>query len=1073
MAVSSQQVLIEVLAQTQQAVASLDQLNAKISSVGTTTETANKQAESASSRMADGYAMLAVKIAGIIGAFKTMYDEASKNNQAQLQLNLAIKNNTDLVERSGKSVNKLSGEYKKYAEERMKVTGIADDDTMSLMALLVQMKVAPDLIEGATTALQDMEASGIAGAGAAKALARALGDPIKDVGALQRMGIKLNETDLAGLDIKKQQIKIIEELTGRFSGQAEAVNEAGYGMKGFMTMLGDVAETIGKVIFPVIQRILEPIKDLIGGFLEMDPPIQKLIILLGGLALAFTGPLGVITGLIIAITTLIDLLGLGSVSAAQLKLEMNNANEALKDMESTSLQVAKNDSLIQALSKAKEGSVEYLKIIKELEKENPSLVDANMTAATSYVEVAKKVAEVNRQLRYKKALEAEQANRKSTETASKWTRQIEQGSTGSTRAQVDPAKAAEEAIALRFPNLQKIVPDPDNFGETMVNPEWKKRLELELLTNLKQVEAAGEEARAKYLAAMTEAERNVLVLAGQAGQLARETGRSEEDFLKSLKGMSDEMKQKALTEFRTALEGKNSYSTAVDERVNRPGGGGGGGKTANYYDIEKLRQQEMLASLEGVARKRKEINLEYQNELKKINESDFKSDVERQEAKALIATKQVRDLAELERKTNLETINLMIEGANTGISAITSAINGDAKSVATTVGDTIGKAFGLTGVGSLIGGVIGLGEAIVGVFTDTGKTAAEKFQESWDSVMSNWDIAVSASSALDKLYGPDSAMSLTAGREGLGGERYALDSMLMALGFSSEEAMSVSTEKIAEMIVKSRDLLARQIRLGGKDSPAALLEQERLNALEVAGAAMVSYNEKKMKSVLVENRDKLKKIQHEISTGTLNENDTLAEQVSIYDDMIASLQGVAGAEQMINDLEEERFGIQQRIIANNKAEEERLKGLAVADKYKGGGLPDSLSKLAKLRADIESGALRGGTLPVLMAEQTLLQNIIGSLKAQGASAEEIAPFATQLANLAKSGLGDRGFAAASGSGSAVTIPNLPSFGMGSSSITNSTTNQFMVNGQAISLPDNLWQLIGETVTRQTGRQLVA
>lgn len=125
-------------------------------------------------------------------------------------------------------------------------------------------------------------------------LGKALNDPVKGLSAMSRAGITFSEAqaevikDLAKTgQIAEAQRLILEEIATYYGGQAEAAREAGAGIvDAWKNTWGDVKEIIGGVIVDILPTVIDGLEAVVGWFKDLEPRGQKVVVMLGALAIA-------------------------------------------------------------------------------------------------------------------------------------------------------------------------------------------------------------------------------------------------------------------------------------------------------------------------------------------------------------------------------------------------------------------------------------------------------------------------------------------------------------------------------------------------------------------------------------------------------------------------------------------------------------------------------------------------------------------------------------------------------------------------------------------------------------------
>lgn len=144
---------------------------------------------------------------------------------------------------------------------------------------------------------------------AALMVGKALNDPIQGLTAMRRVGIQFTEQQkeqikamVAAGDAAGAQGIMLTELERQFGGAAAAYAATAAGQAEATALaMGDVQETFGQMVAEVGLPFLTMLRDLLKGFLDLDPGMQKVII--GGVALL--AALGPVLGVIGALLTVI------------------------------------------------------------------------------------------------------------------------------------------------------------------------------------------------------------------------------------------------------------------------------------------------------------------------------------------------------------------------------------------------------------------------------------------------------------------------------------------------------------------------------------------------------------------------------------------------------------------------------------------------------------------------------------------------------------------------------------------------------------------------------------------------
>jgi len=205
---------------------------------------------------------------------------------------------------------------KKQAQELQKITLFGDEQTMQAQSMLASMGLEEEAIKRLTPLIQDMAtAKGMDLKAAADLVAKSVGS---STNALSRYGIQIE----GAVGSSDRLDSAVEALSGQFLGQSEAAAKAGAGgLTQLKNSFGDLMETIGGMLMPVLTKLMDKIKAGIEWFTSLDSKTKKIIITIGGI-LAVLGPvvalLGTMATVIGAIISPIGLavLAIASIGAA-------------------------------------------------------------------------------------------------------------------------------------------------------------------------------------------------------------------------------------------------------------------------------------------------------------------------------------------------------------------------------------------------------------------------------------------------------------------------------------------------------------------------------------------------------------------------------------------------------------------------------------------------------------------------------------------------------------------------------------------------------------------------------------
>lgn len=200
--------------------------------------------------LAGGIAALGVGLASSVQA----YDESTK---AQRQLEVALGGTSRALLDQASALQKTTG----FADEAI-VKGQAFAASLGLTEQEI-LKLTPAVIDLAAATGQDVTS-------AFESVATTLSGG-RD--ALKKYGIELDGTAAKG----EQVGQVIEGLTSKFGGQAEAIAAAGAGpVRQFQITVGELEETLGSIIVRGIGPFVDGLNDLVQGFNDAISPADDL-----------------------------------------------------------------------------------------------------------------------------------------------------------------------------------------------------------------------------------------------------------------------------------------------------------------------------------------------------------------------------------------------------------------------------------------------------------------------------------------------------------------------------------------------------------------------------------------------------------------------------------------------------------------------------------------------------------------------------------------------------------------------------------------------------------------------------
>ncbi len=203
--------------------------------------------------------------------------KAKEQAAAEAQLGAVLKS-------TGGAAGVTAEEAKKLAAELQKTTNYGDEATIAAEALLLSFtNISKDVFPDTTKAVLDMStAMGTGLKETAIQVGKALQDPVLGVTSLQRVGVRLTETQKEQVktmvevgDAAGAQALILAELTKEFGGSAEAAVAADGGMTQMSNRMGDMQEKIGTALLPAMVKWKEAQLFVLDSMMKLGPVLRS------------------------------------------------------------------------------------------------------------------------------------------------------------------------------------------------------------------------------------------------------------------------------------------------------------------------------------------------------------------------------------------------------------------------------------------------------------------------------------------------------------------------------------------------------------------------------------------------------------------------------------------------------------------------------------------------------------------------------------------------------------------------------------------------------------------------------
>jgi len=334
--------------------------------------------------------------AGVIAfqrQFSGLIDAYRKQEQAERQLEARLKS-------TGNAVGLSADALKRLASELQSVTTFGDEAILEMENLLLTFtKIGKDVFPAATEAALDMStAFGQDLRSTAIQLGKALNEPVEGVSALRRVGVQLTDEQEKQIkkfvelnDIAGAQGIILAELATQTGGAARAAAQGTGQIDQFKNMWGDLQETLGKLVIPVLITIIDGFNKLPNILKLTGVAMMAVVPAVIALQAAF-GPWGVALGAVaVGLTLLIGKLSaIGKLNAQDVEIaerQQKIATRQKKDAEER-IKVLENerkalDSVAIATKKTNDWNKASIENAELLSEQNRKLSAANQALTKS------------------------------------------------------------------------------------------------------------------------------------------------------------------------------------------------------------------------------------------------------------------------------------------------------------------------------------------------------------------------------------------------------------------------------------------------------------------------------------------------------------------------------------------------------------------------------------------------------------------------------------------------------------------------------------------------------------------
>lgn len=245
------------------------------------------------------------------GAFSAALIKIGKDAVAAFSESQKIMVQTETVIRStGGAAGYTAEQIQEMAVQFSRLTAFEDEAIQSAENVLLRYTaIGHDVLPKATEAILDFaEATGTDLDGAAKAMGKALQDPINSLGLIERGTMKFTDAQKENIktfieqgNLAKAQQVILDQMAQTFGGQAAAAVKTFDGaMRQMNTEVGNVLEVIGSNLVPVLMTLVQGIRTVAIWFQNLPAPIQKFVTVAGVLFALMAGAIPIIAAFTVA-----------------------------------------------------------------------------------------------------------------------------------------------------------------------------------------------------------------------------------------------------------------------------------------------------------------------------------------------------------------------------------------------------------------------------------------------------------------------------------------------------------------------------------------------------------------------------------------------------------------------------------------------------------------------------------------------------------------------------------------------------------------------------------------------------
>lgn len=269
-------------------------------------------------------------LVAILGASLKAYAD---QEQAVVKLNNALKN-------QGVFSDQTSKQYQALANEMQRTTGVADEQILSMQALLTTFGVGPGRIKETTQAVLNLSSGlGIDLNTATLLVGKAFAGQTE---TLSRYGLRIDESIPKG----ERFTAVLEQINQRFGGAAQAnLTTVSGKFADIKNRLSDLAEEIGSAVVPYFNAFYNAIKSVTDGVNQMGGIFNTILIMSTSILQSFVQGLMYAVNSIPGFSNLLKLVGvdLQTINTSLETQITNLMNTAIQDQITADQQIANSN----------------------------------------------------------------------------------------------------------------------------------------------------------------------------------------------------------------------------------------------------------------------------------------------------------------------------------------------------------------------------------------------------------------------------------------------------------------------------------------------------------------------------------------------------------------------------------------------------------------------------------------------------------------------------------------------------------------------------------------------------------